>query len=139
MPSISKKQHNLMAMVANNPKAAKRVGIPQTVGAEFMKADKGKKYAAGGMFKGKETPAEERKEANALKAGKISKAQYVTGEKKEGHGGSAAKKADALKSGRLSVEKYAKEDGMKKGGKCCTKMARGGGIEVRGKTKGKLI
>ena len=43
MPSTSKKQHNLMAMVANDPAAAKRVGIPQSVGSEFMKADKGKK------------------------------------------------------------------------------------------------
>ena len=44
MPSVSKKQHNLMALVANNPKAAKRLGIPQKVGKEFMKADKGRKF-----------------------------------------------------------------------------------------------
>ncbi len=44
MPSVSKKQHNLMAMVANSPAAAKRVGIPQSVGKEFMKADKGKRF-----------------------------------------------------------------------------------------------
>lgn len=44
MPSVSGKQHRLMAMVANNPAAAKRVGIPQSVGKEFMKADKGKKF-----------------------------------------------------------------------------------------------
>lgn len=48
MPSTSKKQHNLMAMVANDPAAAKRVGIPQSVGEEFMKADKGKKFGSGG-------------------------------------------------------------------------------------------
>ena len=48
MPSTSRKQHNLMAMVANDPKAAKRVGIPQSVGAEFMKADTGRKFARGG-------------------------------------------------------------------------------------------
>ncbi len=47
MPSVSKKQHNLMAMVANDPAAAKRVGIPQSVGAEFMKADKGMKFGKG--------------------------------------------------------------------------------------------
>jgi hypothetical protein len=33
-----------MALVANNPKAAKRLGIPQKVGKEFMKADKGHKF-----------------------------------------------------------------------------------------------
>ena len=47
MPSVSKKQHNLMAMVANNPAAAKRVGIPQSVGTEYMQADKGTKIAKG--------------------------------------------------------------------------------------------
>ena len=46
MPSTSRKQHNLMAMVANDPAAAKRVGIPQSVGSEFMKADKGRKFGA---------------------------------------------------------------------------------------------
>ena len=52
MPSKSKAQHNLMAAVANNPKFAKKAGIPQTVGADYMKADKGKKYNMGGMATG---------------------------------------------------------------------------------------
>jgi len=47
MPSKNKSQHNLMAMVANDPAAAKRVGIPQSVGREFMKADKGLKFGKG--------------------------------------------------------------------------------------------
>jgi len=33
-----------MALVANDPKAAKRLGVPQKVGKEFMKADKGRKF-----------------------------------------------------------------------------------------------
>jgi hypothetical protein len=36
-----------MAMVANDPAAAKRMGIPQSVGAEYMKADKGRKFGSG--------------------------------------------------------------------------------------------
>jgi hypothetical protein len=36
-----------MAMVANSPAAAKRVGIPQSVGKEFMQADKGKRFGSG--------------------------------------------------------------------------------------------
>ena len=48
MPSKTKKQHNLMAMVAHDPAAAKRLGIKQSVGAEFMKADKGRKFGKGG-------------------------------------------------------------------------------------------
>lgn len=45
MPSKSKAQHNLMAMVAHDPAAAKRLGIPQSVGQEFIQADKNKKLA----------------------------------------------------------------------------------------------
>ena len=48
MPSVSKKQHNLMAMVANDPAKAKQMGIPQSVGQEFVTADKGKKFGSGG-------------------------------------------------------------------------------------------
>ena len=48
MPSTSKKQHNLMAMVAHDPAAAKRLGIPQSVGKEFASADKGRKFSSGG-------------------------------------------------------------------------------------------
>ena len=44
MPSASQKQHNLMAMVANDPAAAKRMGIPKSVGQEFVQADKGMKF-----------------------------------------------------------------------------------------------
>ena len=43
MPSKSKAQKRLMAAVANNPKFAKKVGVPQSVGREFANADKRKK------------------------------------------------------------------------------------------------
>jgi hypothetical protein len=49
MPSKSKKQHNLMEAVANNPKFAKKVGIPQSVGEDYVEADKGRKFRSGGM------------------------------------------------------------------------------------------
>jgi hypothetical protein len=47
MPSKSQAQHNLMAMVANDPAASKRLGIPQSVGKDFTSADKGKKFSSG--------------------------------------------------------------------------------------------
>ena len=53
MPSVSKKQHNFMAAVANNPKFAKKVGVPRSVGEEFLTADKGKKFRSGGEMKKK--------------------------------------------------------------------------------------
>ena len=52
MPSVSKKQHNLMAMVANNPQKAKQLGIKQSVGKDFLAADKGKKFSKGGAING---------------------------------------------------------------------------------------
>jgi hypothetical protein len=39
VPSVSKKQAHLFAAVAHNPQFAKKVGIPQSVGQEFNKAD----------------------------------------------------------------------------------------------------
>ena len=40
-----------MAAVAHSPEFAKKVGIKQSVGKEFMAADKGKKFKEGGMMK----------------------------------------------------------------------------------------
>ena len=48
MPSKTKKQAKFMAAVANNPKFAKRAGVPQSVGRDFVKADKGKTFQEGG-------------------------------------------------------------------------------------------
>ena len=48
MPSKTKKQANFMAAVANNPKFAKKAGVPQSVGEDFAKADKGKTFQEGG-------------------------------------------------------------------------------------------
>ena len=48
MPSKTKKQANFMAAVANNPKFAKKAGVPQSVGRDFAKADKGKTFQEGG-------------------------------------------------------------------------------------------
>jgi hypothetical protein len=39
MPSKSKKQHDFMAAVANNPKFAKKAGVPQSVGKDYTEAD----------------------------------------------------------------------------------------------------
>lgn len=108
-----------MEAVAHSPAFAKKVGIKQSVGKEFASADKGKKFKKGGetmlkkLFKGKESYGEELKEAKAIKSGKITPQQYAKGEKME--------EAKKMKCGG-GVKKY----------------ARGGGIEVRGKTKGKI-
>jgi len=139
VPSVSRAQHNLMAMVANNPKAAKRVGISKSTGEEFMKADKGKKFGKGGLgsiFKGKESYSEELKEGKAIKSGKISPQQYAKGEKMEKAKMNKGDKAPPKMADMGSM-------GMKKGGmtKC---MAKGGAVKadgkaIRGKTKGRFV
>ena len=40
MPAKSKKQEKFMQAVANNPKFAKKVGVPTKVGKEFSKTKK---------------------------------------------------------------------------------------------------
>lgn len=44
MPIKSAKQAKLMLAVANNPDFAKKVGIPQSVGKEFVKATPKSKF-----------------------------------------------------------------------------------------------
>jgi hypothetical protein len=51
MPSSSKKQHNFMNAIAHNKAFAKKVGVPQSVGQDFSKADKGKTFKEGGIMK----------------------------------------------------------------------------------------
>lgn len=41
MPAVSAKQEKFMRAVAENPKFAKKVGVPQSVGREFTKAEGG--------------------------------------------------------------------------------------------------
>jgi len=113
MPSTSKSQARLMAAAAHNPAFAKKVGVPVSVAKEFNQADKGRKFKEGGTMK-------------------EDSAAYKAKEKKHV---SAMQKAGVPK--KIVAEEKA-EAGLKCGGKV-KKMARGGGVEVKGKTKGKMI
>ena len=156
MPSKSKAQHNLMAMVANDPAAAKRLGISQKVGEEFMKADKGRKFGSGGMGV-RSRPDLQKVNRPDTKHGKMELFKEG-GEMKESKAMmkkevSFMKKKGAPKSMIKHEEKEMK--GMKYGGKV-KKMAMGGfaaskmgkvktaapsrdGVASKGKTKGKMI
>jgi hypothetical protein len=140
MPSVSKKQHNLMAAVANNPAIAKKTHIPQSVGKEFLQADKGKKFNGGGMANTKRmNRLEELGRVDAEKAktpkGKANLAaekKRVVGELKFAKGGMVApskmgkvKTAAPSRDGvatkgktRGMMPKMAGNKGMKKGGMC---------------------
>lgn len=115
MPSSSKKQHNLMAMVAHDPAAAKRLGIPQSVGKEFTQADKGRKFARGGEMK--ESKAMEMRHVAAMKKAGVPK-KIVKEEQAEAAAmkrGGFVRSADGIaKKGKTK----AKQITMKKGGMC---------------------
>jgi hypothetical protein len=128
MPSVSKKQHNFMAAVANNPKFAKKVGVSKSVGEEFMKAGvkKPMKMNEGGM------PMVE-------KDGKKVPAFAADGKGKMAKGGMAH--SDIKMDKKVVKKAVGMHDKQLHGGKKTnlSKLAKGGGIEVKGKTKGKMI
>lgn len=111
MPSVSKKQHNFMAAVAKNPSFAKKVGIKPSVGEEFLKADKGKKFKEGGSMKHSDIA----KDKPMMK--KVAKEEVKSHEKKM-HG---------MKKGGMAK-------GYAKGG-----VTRADGCVSKGHTKGKMI
>jgi hypothetical protein len=51
MPSKSSAQHRLMEAVAHDPKFAKKVGIPQSVGQDFAAADEAKSRSDKGVLR----------------------------------------------------------------------------------------
>ena len=103
MPSTSKRQHNFMAAIAKNPAFAKKVGIKPSVGEEFLKADKGKKFGSGGMAKSdmKEDMKADIKQDKAIvkKAFKMHDAQEHKGEHTN---------LSKLKKGGMAMKKMAK-------------------------------
>ena len=127
MPSVSKKQHGFMAVVANNPKFAKKVGVSKSVGEEFMKADKGRKFRAGGL---KEVDSDSNPGLSKLPTEVRNKMGYM---KKGGN----VKHSDISKDKPMMKKVAAKA--VKGHEKKMHGMAKGGGIEIKGKTKGKMI
>ena len=111
MPSTSKKQHNFMAAVANNPSFAKKVGVPQSVGKEFNQADKNRKFSKGGDTMAKMNPG-----FMAMMAKKKAGAKAEMPMTKMAGGGSASKRADGVATkGKTKGTMI----GMKMGGKAC--------------------
>ena len=132
MPSVSKKQHNLMAMVANDPAAAKRLGIPQKVGKDFMEADKGRKFARGGEMK--ESKEMMKKEVAFMKKKGAPKSMIkheMAEEKGYKKGGGIA---TSLKAHAAAPASKA-HAGMKSGGY----VRAADGIASKGKTKGTMV
>jgi hypothetical protein len=126
MPAKSAKQERFMQAVANNPKFAKKVGVPVTVGQEFTKSGGGEMKESKAMMK---------------KGGKV---------KKMAMGGYAGGGMPMVMKDGQKVPAFA-ADGkgkMAKGGMAMKKMASGGlaaghkqadGVAVKGKTKARQV
>ena len=166
MPSTSAKQAKFMRAVANSPKFAKKVGVPQSVGKDYEMADKkAKKFGEGGSARKAKLPSQnylaerlrkaaegpENRSAESLQRGAVERANREQAREanipKRAKGGVMKK---ATKAGRALVKKSADTMGramVKKagGGKC---YAKGGlvaghksadGCATKGKTKGKMV
>lgn len=161
MPSTSAKQAKFMRAVANSPKFAKKVGVPQSVGKDYEMADKkAKKFGDGGAAKKSKPPmprepitggpdtvpltSERKKFLEELRRRQAEGAKPA--KKPMAKGGKVMKKSD--KAGRALVKKSADTMGramVKKkasGGKCYAKGGKVGkadGCATKGKTKGKMV
>ena len=100
-----------MEAIAHNKAFAKKVGVPQSVGQDFSNADKGKTFRKGGD----------------IMASKMSPKMMAM---------MAARKKPMMQPGMAEPGTPAM---MKKGGMAMKKMAKGGGVEMKGKTKGTMI
>jgi hypothetical protein len=124
MPSTSKKQHNFMAAIANSPSFAKKVGVPMSVGKDFVTADKGKKFSKGGDMKHEDVKMDKKMMQKAVNKheGRLHKGQPMT---KLAKGGMAPSKMGAVKTGKTpdGVVSKGKTKGtmikMAKGGRYC--------------------
>jgi hypothetical protein len=143
MPSTSKKQHNFMAAIANNPAFAKKAGISTKVAKDFNNADKGKTFKEGGAMK----PVDMKKNPGVAKL--PTAVRNKMGFMKKGGMASDAKEDMAmdLKQDKSMMQKAVnKHEGRLHKGQPMTKLAGGGtfrasanGVATKGKTKGTMI
>ena len=154
MPSTSKKQRNFMAAVAHNPAFAKKAGVPQSVGKEFNKADKGKTFKQGGDMKKMNMGGyADGGMPMVMKDGQKVPAFAADGKGKMAKGGMAHK--DVKMDKKMMQKAVNKHEGRLHKGAAMTKLAKGGaapskmgavktsatrdGVASKGKTKGTMI
>jgi hypothetical protein len=101
-----------MAAVANSPKFAKKVGVPQSVGKDFTTADKGRKFSKGGDTM-----------ASKMNPGFMAMMAKKKGATKMAGGGMAMGKVKTAAPSKDGVATKGKTKGtmikMNKGGKAC--------------------
>jgi hypothetical protein len=128
MPASSDKQKKFMDAAAHNPAFAKAAGVPQNVAKEFSDKSKGMKFGAGAKSR-----------ADLQKANKPDTRQGKTELFKKG--GETMDKKDIKQDKAIVKKAVTMHDKQLHGGKKTNlaKLAKGGGVETKGKTKGKNI
>ena len=157
MPAKSTKQKRFMQAVANSPKFAKKVGVPQSVGKEYTKESKMKKMNMGGpVADAAGARAMDPRMAMAMEAQRRQAA--AGGMKKGGKVKRNTSKMNSLEElGRVDAEKaYTKKGkrnlkdekkrvvsevkkGYKKGGMVSSASKRADGIITKGRTRGRMV
>ena len=157
MPATSEKQKKFMDAAAHNSSFAKKAGVSQNVAKEFSEKSKGLKFGKGS---GSRADLQKVNKSEALhgKSALFNKGGTTMASKMNpGFMAMMAKKKDAKEGGKADMKQdkatVKKAVGMhdkqqhagkktdlsmlKKGG--MAKMAKGGGVESKGKTKGKTV
>ena len=125
-----------MAAVANNPKFAKKAGVPSSIGKEFLTADKGKTFKRGGEMK--ESKMMVKKEVEFMKkkgAPKPMLKHEMSEMKGMKNGGMASMKKVAAKAVKGHEKRM---HGMAGGGKV-GQLSKADGCATKGKSKGKMV
>ena len=132
-----------MAAIAHSPSFAKKVGVPMSVGKDFVTADKGKKFSKGGEMA--ESKAMAKKEISFMKK-KGAPASMIKHEKAEYGMKKGGMVHEDVKMDKAMMQKAVnKHEARLHKGQPMTKLAGGGytraadGIAQKGKTKGTQI
>jgi hypothetical protein len=133
VPSVSAKQERFMQAVANNPKFAKKVGVPTSVGKEFTKKE-------GGVMK--ESKAMMKKEVSFMKKKGAPKSMIKHEMKEAGmkRGGVKKMAAGGMPMGPDGKPTFVGDGkGKMRSGGLAGGHKQADGVAKKGKTKGKAV
>jgi hypothetical protein len=137
MPATSEKQKRFMDAAAHNPKFAKQAGVPVKVAKEFSEKSKGMTFGTGGQ-----KSRAEQQSINKPKTEHGASALFKKGGKTMAKSdGKEDMKMDMKQDKAIVKKAVTMHDKQLHGGKKTnlSKLAKGGGVEYKGKTKGKMI
>lgn len=128
--------------VANNPAFAKKVGIPRSVGEEFMKADKGKKFGKGGEMKESKMMVKKEVEFMKKKGAPKSMVKHQMAEAGMKKGGMAYAKggmSECKTVAKKEVKAHEKRMHKMAGGGKVAQLSKADGAAIKGKSKGTMV